>query len=255
MCAAKLKEDCPVLPGLLLSGLVIVIVGLIDDTRGLPGKVKLLGQIVAASILIINLAINGIADRKYSICSATSSPSAGCLCPLTMIWLLGAINALNLLDGIDGLATMLGIILSCTIAAMAVVTGNYGVVIIAMVFASSLMGFMRFNFPPATIFLGDTGQHVNRFDGGCDGHSRFAQRAGHGSFGGPLGRMDHPFLRCHSRRHSTQADRQEHLCHGSWPFAPSLDVRIGQQPQGARLGGRLLRDNRHGDLGGNSRAR
>ena len=52
---------------------------------------------------------------------------------------------------------MLGIILSCTIAAMSVVTGNHGVAIIAMVFAGSLLGFMRFNFPPASIFLGDTG--------------------------------------------------------------------------------------------------
>ena len=153
---AKLKQDCPVLPGLLLSGLVIVIVGLIDDTRGLPGKVKLLGQMAAASILIINLAVSGMLIENINLFGRQFS--LGWLsCPLTMLWLLGAINALNLLDGIDGLATMLGIILSCTIAAMAVVTGNYGVVIIAMVFASSLMGFMRFNFPPATIFLGDTG--------------------------------------------------------------------------------------------------
>ena len=148
----KLKNDCPTLPGLLLAGLVIVIVGLVDDTMGLPGKVKLLGQMVAASILITNgLLIENIDlfDHQFSL---------GWFCyPLTMFWLLGAINALNLLDGIDGLATMLGIILSCTIAAMAVVTTNYGVVIIAMVFASSLLGFMRFNFPPATIFLGDAG--------------------------------------------------------------------------------------------------
>ncbi|MBN2291384.1 MAG: undecaprenyl/decaprenyl-phosphate alpha-N-acetylglucosaminyl 1-phosphate transferase [Pirellulales bacterium] len=148
----KLKRDCPVLPGMLLAGLVIVIVGLVDDTRGLPGKVKLLGQTLAASILIISgLLIENIALFGHHFSLGLFSY------PLTLLWLLGAINALNLLDGIDGLATMLGIIFSFTIAAMAVVTVNYGVVVIAMVFASSLLGFLRFNFPPATIFLGDTG--------------------------------------------------------------------------------------------------
>ena len=149
---SKLKEDCPALPGLLLAGLVIVIVGLLDDSKGLPGKVKLLGQIAAVSILLYNgLCIKNVGILGYNV-------SLGWFAyPLTMLWMIGAINALNLLDGIDGLATMLGIILSCTIAAMAAVLGHYGVVIIAMVFASSLLGFMRFNFPPATIFLGDTG--------------------------------------------------------------------------------------------------
>ena len=72
--------------------------------------------------------------------------------------LLGAINSLNLLDGIDGLATMLGIILSCTIAVLAALyCDNPAIAIVAMVFAGSLIGFLRFNFPPASIFLGDTG--------------------------------------------------------------------------------------------------
>lgn len=149
---SKLKEDCPTLPGMLLAGLVIVVVGLFDDSRGIPGKVKLLGQATAASILIYNgLLIEkiGVFGHEFSLWWFSY--------PLTMLWMLGAINALNLLDGIDGLATMLGIILSCTIAAMAAVGDHYGVVIVAMVFASSLLGFLRFNFPPATIFLGDTG--------------------------------------------------------------------------------------------------
>lgn len=149
---SKLKEDCHILPGLLLAGLVIVIVGLIDDSKGLPGKLKLLGQMAAVSILLYSgLCVEHVGILGYEISLEWFAY------PLTMLWMLGAINSLNLLDGIDGLATMLGIILSCTIAAMAAVNGHFGVVIIAMVFASSLLGFMRFNFPPATIFLGDTG--------------------------------------------------------------------------------------------------
>ncbi len=149
---SKLRKGYPFLPTLLLAGLVIVLVGLVDDMKGLPGKVKLLGQVVAASILISS----GLMIRAFELFGYEFY--LGWLAyPFTLFWLLGAINALNLLDGLDGLATMLGIILSGTIAAMSVVTGNEGVAITSMVFAASLLGFMRFNFPPASIFLGDTG--------------------------------------------------------------------------------------------------
>jgi len=70
---------------------------------------------------------------------------------------LGAINAINLLDGIDGLAATLGFIMACTIAVMAMIVHAYPVAVVALVFASSLLGFLCFNFPPATIFLGDAG--------------------------------------------------------------------------------------------------
>lgn len=149
---AKLREGYRQLPTLLLAGLVIVVVGLIDDRKGLRGKHKLLGQAAAAVVLMSGgLVIHRIAILDHVI-------SLGYLAyPFTLCWFLGAINSLNLLDGIDGLATVLGIILSFAIAAMAVVTGNAAVAIIAMVFAGSLLGFLRFNYPPASIFLGDSG--------------------------------------------------------------------------------------------------
>jgi len=170
---AKLRATYEQLPALLLAGLIIVLVGLIDDWKGLRGKYKLLGQVVAASVLICG----GLVIRRICVFGLDipfDVPSFSTMifgreivfAPLaylfTLLWLLGAINALNLLDGIDGLATILGIILCFTIAAMAVVmtaygTNNQGVAIIAMVFASSLFGFLRFNFPPASMFLGDSG--------------------------------------------------------------------------------------------------
>ncbi|MBN2217316.1 MAG: undecaprenyl/decaprenyl-phosphate alpha-N-acetylglucosaminyl 1-phosphate transferase [Pirellulales bacterium] len=155
--STKLREGYKELPALLLAGLIIVIVGLIDDSKGLRGKYKLMGQAAAALVLIAGgLTIDRI---DFLGCVISFGPFAWLV---TLIWLLGAINALNLLDGIDGLATILGIILSCTIAAMAVVmaspaVANQGVAIIAMVFVGSLLGFLRFNFPPASMFLGDSG--------------------------------------------------------------------------------------------------
>ena len=139
---------------LILAGAVIVTVGLIDDRIGLRGWHKLCGQLLAASILVYDgLIIQGIGLFGLEI-------QLGWLAvPITLFWLLGAVNALNLLDGIDGLATMVGIILVSTIAAMAMmmIPAHLDVVIIGVVFAGALVGFMRFNFPPASIFLGDTG--------------------------------------------------------------------------------------------------
>ena len=148
----SLWEKLPGLPALLLAGAVIVIVGLIDDRIGLRGRHKLLGQLVAAAILMVGgLVIHGVGIFGFKI------ELGWFAIPVTLFWLLGAMNALNLLDGIDGLATMLGIILVSTIAAIAYMTRHVEVAIVASVFAGSLVGFMRFNFPPATIFLGDTG--------------------------------------------------------------------------------------------------
>jgi len=148
-----LREQMGELPILLLAGLVVVIVGVVDDRTKLPGRYKLLGQVVAVAILMAGgVVIDGIGIFGWEI-------ELGLLAvPFTLFWMLGAINALNLLDGIDGLASTVGIILSVTIAAMAVAAGRPAeVALIAAVFAASLAGFLRFNFPPATIFLGDAG--------------------------------------------------------------------------------------------------
>jgi len=118
----------------------------------MPGKVKLLGQIIAALIVVAaGLQIDGFFVFGFEV-------RLGVLAiPFTVFWLLGAMNSLNLLDGIDGLATTVGIILCATIAVMALIIGQTAVAIVAAVFVGSLIGFLRFNFPPAKIFLGDAG--------------------------------------------------------------------------------------------------
>ena len=147
-----LRDGYTDLPYLLFGSAIIVVIGLIDDRFGMRGRDKLAGQIVACSTLIYG----GLIIENIQIFGAEFNLGPFAV-PLTLFWLLGAINALNLLDGIDGLATMLGIILSCTIAVLAVICGNTAIAVVAMVFAGGLIGFLRFNFPPASIFLGDTG--------------------------------------------------------------------------------------------------
>ena len=148
----SLSQEAPFLGGLLLAGAWIVGLGLYDDRFGMKGQYKLLGQLVAASIVIASgLQINAFSLFGYKV-------ELGSLAiPFTIFWLLGAINSLNLLDGIDGLATTIGIILCSTITLMALMIGQTAIAIVGAVFVGSLIGFYRFNFPPAVIYLGDSG--------------------------------------------------------------------------------------------------
>jgi UDP-GlcNAc:undecaprenyl-phosphate GlcNAc-1-phosphate transferase len=152
---SELQANPAALWSLLAAAAVIVLVGTLDDLVGLRGRQKLVGQIAAASILIAS----GLLIKRVEIFN--QSLELGLLAvPVTLIWLLGAVNAVNLLDGVDGLATVLGIILSGTIGLIAAVTGHTSVAILGLVFTGTLVGFLRFNFPPASVFLGDAGSMI-----------------------------------------------------------------------------------------------
>jgi len=147
-----LAKHWQLVSSLVMASGVIVLVGLVDDRFGLRGWHKLIGQFAAALILVYGgMVIQGI--RVFGI----EFELGWFAVPVTLFWFLGAVNALNLLDGIDGLAAMVGIILVATIAVMGFITEHPEVVIIGFVFAGALVGFMRFNFPPASVFLGDSG--------------------------------------------------------------------------------------------------
>jgi UDP-GlcNAc:undecaprenyl-phosphate GlcNAc-1-phosphate transferase len=147
------RKEFAQLPFLLGAGAVIVLVGLADDRFGLRGRQKLAGQFIAVSVLVLG----GLRIEGFSLFYFGSFSLGLLAVPVTFAWMLGAINALNLLDGIDGLATVVGIILASTVALMGLQTGHPEVSVVATVFAGCLIGFIRFNFPPASIFLGDTG--------------------------------------------------------------------------------------------------
>jgi UDP-GlcNAc:undecaprenyl-phosphate GlcNAc-1-phosphate transferase len=148
----SLHEDAPFLAGLLGACAWIVGLGLIDDRYGMKGRYKLLGQIIAALIVIAS----GLEIKAFSLFGHKFELGHFSVL-FTLFWLVGAINSLNLLDGIDGLATTIGIILCAAITVMAMYIGQPAVAIVAAVFAGALVGFLRFNFPPASVYLGDAG--------------------------------------------------------------------------------------------------
>lgn len=142
--------------GLLCGSVVIVAVGVYDDIRGLRGRQKLMGQLVATLSVVATSPQLWI--RKVSILGwPIELGDFGSL--LAVFWLLGAINALNLLDGIDGLVATLSIVMCVAIAVMATEAGtpHPAIALIAVVLAGALLGFLRFNFPPASMYLGDAG--------------------------------------------------------------------------------------------------
>ena len=130
----------------------IVLLGVIDDVKGLRGRYKLLGQVAITAMLIWS----GALIESFSVFG--HPVNLGWLAiPATAFWLLGTTNAVNLIDGIDGLAGSVGLILCLTLAAITGGQGNVPLTAAMLALGGSLLAFLRYNFAPATIYLGDTG--------------------------------------------------------------------------------------------------
>ncbi len=145
-------EDKPFLSGLLIAGAWIVIVGLLCDQHGMRIRNKLMGQLIAALILIAF----GLQIRTFHL-FGLSLPLGAFSIPITILWLLIAINAFLLLNRMDGLATMVGIILCVTLTSIASLSDQTSIAIVGAVIVGSLVGFLRFNLPPASVQMGDAG--------------------------------------------------------------------------------------------------
>ena len=139
--------------GLLLGATIIVIIGLIDDYKNLPAKVKLLGQILAACVVVyFDVRIDVITDPfgDYLYLEYLAAPA-------TVFWIVGLTNTVNLIDGLDGLAAGVSTIASITIMLVALQEDVMIVALVTAALAGAAMGFLKYNFNPARIFMGDTG--------------------------------------------------------------------------------------------------
>ena len=123
--------------------------GFADDKFGMKPVVKLLGQIVLASLVYLWCGI-GFHSTIHSIPWWIDFP-------LTVFWITGAVNAFNLIDGLDGLASGLAVIAATGMAGALFFAESPGQMFVHLAFIGSLLGFLRYNFNPASVFLGDTG--------------------------------------------------------------------------------------------------
>ena len=161
--------------GIFAGGTIIFFLGLLDDIEPLPAVLKLIIQIVAASVAwALGIKISFLANPFYhadfyffklSVGEQVISFTPLISYLLTLIWIIVITNAVNLVDGMDGLATGVSLISAIAIWAVSVdfrINQPAGALMAATI-AGALLGFLRWNFNPARIFLGDSGAYLTGF--------------------------------------------------------------------------------------------
>lgn len=148
----SLEKDAGFLAGLMLAAVLISVLGVMDDYGKLRGRYKLLGQIAIVSLVIMM----GVKVESFRLLDWPVHLGWMSI-PFTAFFLLGAINSLNLLDGMDGLLSVIGIIVTLGFGVIAALNESWTAACVAVILAGGLLGFLRYNFPPASIFLGDSG--------------------------------------------------------------------------------------------------
>lgn len=137
-------------------------IGLLDDLVEIRAWAKFIGQICAAlmaywaGVRIVMVGSRHFEELWWSL-------------PLTVFWLVFCTNAFNLIDGVDGLASGVGLFATVTALIAALMHGSYGLAMATAPLAGALLGFLRYNFNPASIFLGDSGSYFVGFLLGCYG--------------------------------------------------------------------------------------
>jgi len=154
--AAALPDVWALLPAILVA----FATGLLDDIFGLKPWMKILGQIIAAG-MVCHAHVQIQAVVGYSLTSPWWS------IPVTVAWLVICSNAFNLIDGLDGLAVGIGLFATATAFLSAIISGHYALAIVTAPLLGALLGFLPYNFHPASIFTGDCGSLTVGFLLGC----------------------------------------------------------------------------------------
>ena len=147
-------EQTMTMNSILIGSFILLVTGIIDDIKPIKAKHKLIGQLIAAlivvfygDILIRDVSFFGL-DMAFNYFSY----------PITILFILGCINCMNLIDGLDGLAGGISSIFFLTIGIIAYFQGRTGLTItLTFIMLGSTLGFLVHNFNPAKIFMGDSG--------------------------------------------------------------------------------------------------
>jgi UDP-GlcNAc:undecaprenyl-phosphate GlcNAc-1-phosphate transferase len=142
---------------LLLGGALAATLGAIDDLLDLRARLQLLGQIALALFaVVLGITIDFIANPLGGPPFRFSGPVAA---GLTMFWIVGMINSINWIDGLDGLSSGVAFIAAVTLGIISLTTqvGQPLVAVLCFALAGALLGFLRWNFHPASIFAGTSG--------------------------------------------------------------------------------------------------
>ena len=143
----------------LIAAGVLAVFGALDDRFDLDYRIKLAGQLVAAAIVVFggNVQIHALTlDDRVLLPEWISVP-------LSLFFVIGITNAINLADGLDGLAGGTTFLCLCAVAMLAYSGGQVSSTALALAFAGAVLGFLRFNTHPASIFMGDAGSQLLGF--------------------------------------------------------------------------------------------
>jgi UDP-GlcNAc:undecaprenyl-phosphate GlcNAc-1-phosphate transferase len=139
--------------GLLAAAVVIAVVGLADDRFNFRARYKFLGQLAAVLVLILG---GGLLIERIGVFGFVVELGIMSV-PCTALWLLACINALNLIDGMDGVLGIVGGIALASLAVIVAMTGYMFEATIALAMAGAVFGFLWWNLPPASVYMGDSG--------------------------------------------------------------------------------------------------
>jgi UDP-GlcNAc:undecaprenyl-phosphate/decaprenyl-phosphate GlcNAc-1-phosphate transferase len=197
---------------LALPASVIIALGMWDDVSPMKPRYKLLLQCAAAACFY------WAGFRLNRVFAMDIPPWASF--PATVLWLVSCANAMNLFDGMDGLASGLTVVVSLALFALAGYQGKVEIAVISAAIAGASMGFLLFNFPPAVIFLGDTGSlflgmilGVVAIEGSFKSHLTFALIVPVIALGLPIMDTLLAIMRRMSRRMSIFSADKEHIHH------------------------------------------
>lgn len=152
------RDEIMLFVGLFIGGVLMETIGVLDDKYELSAKVKLMGQILAATVVaVFGLQIDWVEWLNLPIGQTGYELAKWISVPLTIFWIVAVTNAVNLIDGLDGLAAGVSSIAGGAILTMAIIMNNAPIIVLSSVLLGSLLGFLRYNFIPAKIFMGDSG--------------------------------------------------------------------------------------------------
>jgi len=149
------QRDWYIIFAFILGGSLSAITGFIDDWKAIPAKVKLICQIIAI-LLIMPLGVSiTFVTNPFGESLIYLPRYIGVF--LTIFWIAGIMNAANLIDGLDGLLGGVTFISSVVFIIIAILKGYFFMAGVMFILAGSVLGFLKYNFNPAKIFMGDTG--------------------------------------------------------------------------------------------------
>jgi len=220
--AILIKPEGPYL-GILLGTLLVAALGLLDDIRGIDASVKMLGIVVAALIPVAGF---GLKWETVGLPLVGNFDLGWAAYPLTVFWIAALANLVNLIDGMDGLASGIAAIASGSFAILAASFGRTDAAVLAAIVCGATLAFLRFNYHPARIFMGDTGALALGFLLAAVAVQGVLKTAATIALAGPLLVMAVPIL-------DTSFVVAKRLKYGRSPFAPDQNhfyhrfLRIG----------------------------